>query len=142
MELQDSVHSEIVRLGELGDALVDEKNYVGALAQFLEALRLLPSPKHDWEAANWLYAGIGDAHFFMEEWTDALNAFSEAARDVESAANPFLQMRLGQCHYEIDKHSSKALDYLCRAYMLDGREVFELERPYYLKLVKANLKLS
>ncbi len=43
-------------------------------------------------------------------------------------------MRLGQCSYELGRDDAK--EYLLRAYMLAGEEVFEYEDPKYLGSIK------
>lgn len=42
----------------------------------------------------------------------------------EGYSNPFIMLRLGECCLEIGDEKN-AMEYLLRAYMMEGREIFE-----------------
>lgn len=139
MELSESLHREVRQLGELADSLIEQERYENAIAKFEEAKDLLPEPKTQWDAFSWLMAGIGDAYFLSQQWEKAKEHFLESAQDVESLSNPFIQIRLGQCFFELDDRP-KALDHLMRAYMMEGLDIFEEEPKHYYEFLQANIK--
>ncbi len=130
MELEDQLYERIQTLSAEGDAQLEEENYTQAVAEYSEALALVPEPKEEWEAATWLHASIGAAQYEMGAYPEALESLNHAMRCPEGHANPFILLRLGQCHYAL--HDLKAArEFLLRAYMLEGREIFEDEDPAY-----------
>ena len=50
-------------------------------------------------------------------------------------ANPFVMLRFGQCCYELNK-KEEAQEYLFRAYLLAGKEIFEEDDAKYFKCVE------
>ncbi|MGO4289143.1 tetratricopeptide repeat protein [Chitinophaga sp. RAB17] len=138
--LPDEVYEKIETLSEEGNVLADEENYDAALAKFTEALQLLPEPKHEWEASTWLNASIGDMLFFKADYSAAANSFFDALNGPDAQAVGFVQLRLGECLYEL-KQEEQALEHLLRAYMLEGAEIFTEEDPRYLDFLKARVEL-
>jgi tetratricopeptide (TPR) repeat protein len=134
-ELPDKLYQRIVSLCERGDALAEQEDYDDALEQYEKAWSLLPEPKNEWEAASWIQAAIGDAHFFTGDFENGAQAFQKARNSVEAYANPFLNLRLGQCEFEMENLPGAA-ENLLRAYMMGGDEVFEDEDPKYFAFLK------
>ncbi len=56
----------------------------------------------------------------------------------EGYNNPFVMLRLGQCCYELDKEDTQ--EYLMRAYMLAGEEIFEDEEDKYFRCIQEMVK--
>ena len=137
-ELDSTLHARIVLLSEAGDKQAAEGAYQDALIKYSEAWKMLPEPKLDWEAATWIQSAIGDAWFLSGNYSEALKAFSSAVQSPDGLGNPFIHLRLGECHFELgDK--MRAADELTRAYMGAGREIFANESPKYLELLKRAL---
>ncbi|MBN9296139.1 MAG: hypothetical protein J0I41_03960 [Filimonas sp.] len=126
-------------LAELGNGLMDEADYAGAITKFSEALLLVPDPRRDWEAATWLYASIGDAFYQSGEHAKALDNFVEAYNCPGGLENPFVLLRLGQCYHHFNEEKN-TLEYLLRAYMLEGENIFE-EAPSYLRYLSSKVSL-
>jgi len=139
-ELPSDVHEKIRLLSAEGDALAREKNYDGAIRKYQEAWALLPEPKHQWEAARWLLAAIGDAHLFSGRFDKSLEAFTSAIVDAGGLGNPFLHLRRGESLFELGR-TKEAADELMRAYMGAGPKIFESEDPKYLAYLKTVAKL-
>lgn len=129
-ELPDKVHDHIKALSKLGDALAEKGNYPEALEQYWAAWDLLPEPQTDWQAATWLLAAIGDANFLGEDYTAGVDNLSTAMHCPDAIGNPFLHLRLGQCHFELGNFD-RAADELARAYMGAGDYIFEGEDKYF-----------
>jgi tetratricopeptide (TPR) repeat protein len=135
VELPDALYQQVTYLSERGNTLMDDGEPAKAAELFEKAFALLPEPKTEWEAATWLNASIGDALFAQEHYREALQYFLDALNCPDGISNPFVQLRLGECFYELGDRE-RASEYLLRAYMLAGREIFEDEPQKYFLAIK------
>lgn len=130
-ELPNDIHDRVTDLSERGNALLDENDAQGAVALWQQALALLPEPKAIWDAATWLYASIGDAERQSGNLEAALAAFRAAMASGDGQSNPFVQISLGATLLDLG-YIDEATDSLLRAYMLEGKEIFnEFGGPYF-----------
>lgn len=129
MELSDELYDKITDLTDEGNDLCDDEEYEKALKQYQKALALVPEPKTDWEAATWIYTAIGDCYYFLEKYSDAIEALNSAMFCPDGVGNGFITLRLGECYYELDD-KEKAADYFVDTYMIEGMEIFEEEDAY------------
>jgi tetratricopeptide (TPR) repeat protein len=136
-ELDDDVYAKILELSELANSRMDDGGYIAALRYFQEALGLLPQPQHVWDAYTWLKAGVADALFSLEDYESSAAELFDAMNGPDGAFNPFILLWLGQSLHE--QNRPNAIDYLCKAYILEGGKIFSEEDGKYLALVKANL---
>jgi tetratricopeptide (TPR) repeat protein len=134
MELQDDLYEEILSLCSDGDNLVEESRFDAAIEIYLKALDLVPDPKNNWEASTWIYTAIGDTYYIKGDYEASKNYFFEAINCPDGIENPFILLRLGESLYELNEFV-KAKEYLLKAYMLEGNEVFQDENEKYLKLI-------
>lgn len=139
-ELPPHIYERVEALSEAGNELADADDFDGAIARFTEALQLLPEPARNWEASTWLFASIGDMYYFKSDYQAAANNFFEALNGPDAQANGFVNLRLGESLYELNQHD-QALEYLLRAYMLEGTEIFAEEDPRYFVFLKTRVKL-
>lgn len=73
------------------------------------------------------YSGLGDCYFLKNDFKVAKDYFLDAYNyDYE---NPYINMRIGQCFVNLGEQE-KAREYLTRAYMIDGEDVFEGNEEY------------
>ena len=135
MELDDKIYDQITKLCDVGDNLADESDYDNAIKAYNRALELVPLPKEIWEASTWIYTAIGDAYFLDRHYNKALDNFFNAMKCPDGTSNPFINLRIGECFYELKNHD-KAKEYLLCAYMLDGENVFSNEDSCYLNFIK------
>lgn len=133
-ELDDKLYSRILKLCALGEEYIDIKKYQEAIVQFEEAFKLLPAPKSAWEAGSWILSAIGDCYFIMENYTDAVNFFKHSETYPKGIESGFAQLRIGQSFYELG-NISQAKEYLLRAYLLAGIEIFSEENEKYKDLL-------
>jgi tetratricopeptide (TPR) repeat protein len=138
-ELSDDIHSRITALSKEGDDLAESGQYEGAISRYALAWALLPEPKSQWEAALWLQAAIGDAYYYDGRYEEAERAFAEAQKCANGYANPFVQLRRGECLFELGDLQA-AHQWLAGAYMLEGRQIFEDEHPKYLASLSTVMK--
>jgi len=136
-ELTDSLYDEVLVLSEEGNVLMEQKIYLEAIEVYRSALAKLPSPENQWEAYVWLKASIGDALYFLNEFEMASIEFFDAMNGPEGASNSFVLLRLGECLFE--QGLPDASDYLCKAYLLEGEDIFYEENVKYLSAVKSLL---
>lgn len=136
MDLPAQLADEVEKFSERGNALLDEQNdWRGAVAQWRQALALLPEPKSQWEAWTWLNASIGDANRQGLALEDAKAALLDALGGPEGNENPFILLRLGQTLVDLGD-TNCGVEYLLRAYMLDGNEVFASDGAHYLQMLR------
>lgn len=135
MQLEDVVHRKLTELTELGNERYDVEAYASAIEVWREALQLLPEPRSQWEAALWIHASIADAQFLQGNFEEARSASFDALNCPDSLDNPLVLLRLGQSSFELGMQSD-ALEYLTRAYMLEGATLFDEEKPDYLIFLK------
>lgn len=139
IELNDEDAANVERLSEEGNVHVDNDNFDAALKKFTAALEILPTPKNNWDAALWLYASIGDMHLFKEEYELAQTNYYNALNCPDGQASAFVHLRLGETLYELEE-KDKALEHLLRAYMLEGKELFDEEEDKYFTFLKDNVE--
>lgn len=138
-ELPEEAYDRIQALSQEGDELADEGRYAQALERYWRAWDLLPEPRTAWDAATWLLGAIGEANFFGGDFEAGRDNLSLAMHCPEAIGNPFLHLRLGQCHYELGD-LSRAADELARAYIGAGAEIFAEEPPKYLDFLRTRLE--
>jgi tetratricopeptide (TPR) repeat protein len=138
-ELPAPIHQRIRILCAEGDALADRSKYPAALERYGSALDLLPEPKTQWEAAMWILAAIGDANFQAGNFKAGCDALSAAMHCPKSVGNPFLHLRLGQCHLELGD-LDRAAEELALAWLAVGPDLFDHEDPKYLQFLESRLE--
>jgi tetratricopeptide (TPR) repeat protein len=138
-KLSRAVSEQIDALCAKGDRLAEQQNYPDALKAYWAAWDLLPEPRKDWEAATWILAAIGDASFLCGDFTAGRNNLAAAMHCPKAIGNPFLHLRLGQCQFELGE-LDRAADNLARAYLPEGKRLFENDDPKYLEFIKSKLK--
>lgn len=139
LELSENLHKRIQQLSAEGDALAESGAYETAIAKYNEAWELVPEPKNDWEASTWLLAAIGDACFSSGYFTSGIEALEYSLHCPGGPGNPFIHLRLGQCLLEKSSLQPSA-EHLCRAYMLEGKEIFSTEDPKYFEFLKTKIQ--
>lgn len=138
-DLDGNIYKAVVRLSEEGNSRADAGDFAGALEKYEEALRLLPNPLDQWEAATWLLTSIGEMRFFLKRLPEARDALQAALLCPGGLGTPFIHLRLGQV--QLDLHNTeRAKDELARAYMGGGDEIFEGEDPKYWRFIIEILK--
>ena len=139
LELSGSLHNRIKELSAEGDSLAESAIYEKAIEKYNEAWNLVPEPKSEWEASTWLLVAIADACFFAGYYTSGIEALQYSLICPEGENNPFIFMRLGQCQFEKNEYFL-ATENLCRAYMLQGKEIFASESPKYFEFLKTKIQ--
>lgn len=130
-------NKSIDELAEEGNALFDKGKYAKAIEAWQKGLDSLDKPLNAQSEAVWFQTSIADALFMQGEYEKAYTYLFEARSNLsgEGYNNPFVMMRLGQCSYELGKADAK--EYLMRAYMLAGEDIFENDDKKYLEAIKA-----
>ena len=133
--LSEDVQEALEELCDQGNEAMDEGEFQEAVAFFEQALAILPAPAEEWEPYGWLQAALGDACYGMYEYDRALDYFHKAYTFAgPEEVNPFVLLRLGQCYRRLG-NAGNAKEYLLRAYMLEGEDIFadEAEDFAFLK---------
>ena len=134
MELDNFTYKKITLLTDEGNVLVEKGQLDKALKRFEDALKLIPEPKEEWEASIWLYTAIGDVYFLKNNFKMSLNFFLMSLKCSGGIDNPFIQLRIGQSFFELG-NNEKAKEYLLKAYILGGDEIFENESLKYYNII-------
>lgn len=134
MELDKKVYAEIKKLSKEGNKLCDREAYQDAAAKFRLALQWVPDPKTIWEASTWLYMSLGDTLFLAGQYAEAVDCLCDALNCPDGNTNSFVLLRLGQVLYEMGE-LNKSKEYLLRAYMLEGKEIFDDEDDKYFSAI-------
>lgn len=138
LEMDDETHRKITAHTDRGNEFFEAEQYPQALEEYQKAVPLIPQPVEDWEAAMWVFAGIGDCHFMMREYPQAHEAFSHAVACAGGLGNWFIHLRLGESQFELG-NLTRARDELARAYMGHGREAFAHEHPKYYAFLRTQM---
>jgi tetratricopeptide (TPR) repeat protein len=138
LELPDAIHAEVKALAANGDALARQGKPREAVDAYVKALELLPEPVTNWSAATWLLTAIGDANFNAKHYEAARFALQDAMHCPGAIGNPFIHLRLGQVQFELG-NLTRAADELARAYLQEGKAIFNEDDPKYLDFIKSKL---
>lgn len=138
-EMDDALHARITAHTDLGNRLFEGESYSEALDEYWKALALIPEPVTDWEAGMWVYAAIGDCHFYMDDYENAHQAFARAVACPGGLGNWFIHLRLGEAQFELG-NMDRAADELARAFMGEGEQAFAAEDPKYLAFLRTKLR--
>ena len=135
MELDESLNQNIQALSQEGERHYEAEAYEQAVTSYLAALALVPNPKEDWEASLWLYAALGDAFFKLKRYEESLGVFRSAEKCQDGLDNAYVVLMIGQNYYELhNKHLAR--EYLLKAYMLEGEEIFEEQDQKYFETIE------
>jgi|GEM_PF-746977 len=127
IELPEDIQEQMEALSEQAEDAFDQERYEEALDIYNRVLAILPEPRERWEAYVWLKAAMGDACFLMDRYDDGLDHFYEAYTAAgPQNMNPFIVYRLGQIYKRLDDEEN-AVEFLMRAFLLEGEDVFEDE---------------
>lgn len=124
-ELSEEIQAKMDELAQKGNQLENEGRLAEAVAAWQAGLALIPEPQQFYGQTVWFLAAIGDVYFQQGEYRLALECFDKARGNMtsEGYGNPFVMLRLGECCLEIGDEKN-ALEYLLRAYMFEGEEIF------------------
>ncbi len=125
VELPEEAQEHMEALSDQGEEAISQGRYEEALDLYNQALSVLPEPREKWEAYVWLKAAMGDACFYMDRFDDGLDHFYEAYTTAgPQNMNPFIVYRIGQLYRRLGDEDN-AIDFLMKAYMLEGEDIFE-----------------
>jgi tetratricopeptide (TPR) repeat protein len=141
--LSDEICDQIEDLSEKGNEYFEEENYQEAINIWEKALTKIPNPQNYYSESQWLETTIGDAFFHLGKHSKALEHFQNAKNNIEENAyeNPFIMLRLGQTFLE-KNNNEEAKEFLLRAYMFEGTEIFSEEDQKYFKFLNENIDLN
>jgi hypothetical protein len=136
--LPADVEAEVSRLFAEAEDCSDEEDDERALALFQAGWSLIPEPKVEWERALEILGGIADSQFHLGEYEASRQTMHLAMRSGGGPDNPFICLRLGQCHFELGDERGAA-NWLTCAMMGGGLEMFESEDPKYWSFLRERL---
>jgi len=125
-EITPEIKAKLDEFALKGNQLEEEKRYEEAIKAWEEGLNLIPEPQQFYGETIWFLAAIGDVYFKGGMYQQAHKCFDKARGNLsgDGYGNPFIMLRLGECCLEIGDEKN-AIEYLLRAYMMEGKEIFE-----------------
>ncbi len=135
IDLSDDIYEKITDLTENAESALNEGDDETAKELYMTALMLIPEPRENYEPSTFIYAGLGDIAFYDGDYNEALKYFLSGYNCPDAEGNPFFELRLGQCYYQLD-NEARAKDHLHNAYEIEGEEIFEDEDEEYFDLIK------
>ena len=139
MQLNKSYTEDIERICRAADDFLEEGNIKDAYRKYKEALDIIPNPKTSYETATWIFVSIGDLFFKNKQYDMARDYFFEAKNCPNGVSNPYVLFRLGQSLVET-QDNNQAREFLLRAYMLVGDDIFWDEDEKYYNVIKDLVK--
>ena len=125
-EITPELKAKLDEYAERGNRFEEEEQYEEALQAWEEGLALIPEPQQYYSETIWFLAAIGDVYFQKGMYPQAHKCFDKARGNLSGGGygNPFIMLRLRECCLEIGDERNAA-EYLLRAYMMEGKEIFE-----------------
>ena len=125
-DLSAEVQAKMDELAQKGNQLEKQGRFTEAVQAWQAGLALIPEPQQFYGQTVWFLAAIGDVYFQQGEYRLAHECFDKARGNMtgDGYGNPFIMLRLGECCLEIGDEKN-ALEYLLRAYMFEGKDIFE-----------------
>ena len=141
MQLKKGFTEDIERICRAAEDYLVEGNTKDAYRKYKEALDIIPEPKTSYETATWILVSIGDMYFKNKQYDMARDYFFESKNCPNGASNPYVLFRLGQSLVEMND-KSEAKEFLLRAYMLVGDDIFCDEDEKYYNVIKELIRTS
>ena len=126
---------QVRRLCADGYRLYDSGEYRLALRSFYQAWLIIPKPQTQYAEAGWVLTAIGDGYFRLKQYEPGAESLQSALCCPTAEQSPFVQLRLGQCLWELGRHA-EARKCLFHAYQSQGETLFESEPPRYRKAIE------
>ncbi len=129
------MNNTIDDIAEKGNMLFDAGKYEQAVNVWQKGLELLEKPFNVQSEAVWFQTSIADAYFMLGDYQTAYSYLTAARSNLSGEGyDPFVMLRLGQCCFELGRDDAR--EYLLRAYMSEGEEIFDGEDGKYLDAIK------
>ncbi len=135
MEISEEAYLKITNYCQQADALLDDGKTELAYENYTKALDLVPNPKVNYEAATWIYVALGDIYLSQKNFEKARDSYYDAMNCPNGTTNPYVLLRLGETLVETNDQEN-AKEYLLRAYMLVGDDIFLEEDEKYYSSIK------
>ncbi len=135
-DLSDELYDLIVLDLENGDQAMEKSKFQDALNYYLQALEKVPNDKFQWEISLHVFTALGDCYFNLKDFVNANHSYNQALQCPDSLENGYVWLGLGQSFFELEE-KEKAKDAFMRAYMLEGKEIFNNQGYQYFDLIKS-----
>ena len=129
--MNQALQAQLRQHCEVGYQYYDNGDYKTAIRNFYSAWTLIPKPQTQWQESGWVLTALGDAYFRKGDYQNSCEALCSALHCPECDGNPFVHLRLGQCHFELDDLEQAKLQFQ-RVLDQQGKALFEQENNKYL----------
>ncbi|MBE6062118.1 MAG: tetratricopeptide repeat protein [Clostridium butyricum] len=135
MQLDDNLYKQILDICNDGKFCVKRGRNNEAIEHYKKALELVSEPKGEWMATFWLYESIGDAYFYDFLYKECLEWMMKAFALPDGDKDPFVLLRIGECHYEMGNFE-QAKKFLLETRKYDVKNLMEMDDSKYFNLIK------
>jgi len=135
-DLSDELYDLIVLDLENGDKAMEKSNFHDASNYYLQGLEKIPVDKHQWEISLHIFTALGDCYFNLKDFFNANHSYNQALQCPDGLENGYVWLGLGQSFFELEE-KEKAKDAFMRAFMLEGKEIFNNQGYQYFDLIKS-----
>lgn len=142
-DLDELTNKRISKIIEEAFIFEDNDDYLYAKTLYEEAISYLPEPKESLRMYGFLNTCIAEILFDERQYRDCIDIMKSVRSTTYHLTNPLILLIIGKCYYELDELDLSA-DYLMRAYLLEGIDIFKGEDLYkdfleeYLRLENTN----
>lgn len=126
LKLAEEIKIMLAKLAEEGHSAEMGGRYDEAVQLWQEALSFIPKPQQAYLETMWFASAIGDVYILKKIYPKALEYIEKAMHNWSGAGyeDPFLLRSMGEIYYEMGEEGH-AVEYLKKAYWLEGEEIFE-----------------
>lgn len=139
---KDNIDSErIDKIAEEGNELYRKGDLDNALKKYSEGYNLIPNPKKLYSESLWFEVAIGDIFFDNKKYDEAIIYYEKAKNNITGNGinNPYILFKYGASAFELNM-IIEANEFLLRAYMLSGQDIFNEYDKKYFEFIKQNNK--
>lgn len=131
----------INKIAEEGNELYKCGDLDNALKKYFEGYNLIPNPKNIYSESSWFEVAIGDIFFDNKNFKEALEYYEKSKNNITGNGinNPYILFKYGASAFELGRNSL-ANEFLLRAYMLSGDDIFNDYDKKYFEFIKQNNK--
>ena len=128
-------------IAEEGNKLYKCGDLENSLKKYIEGYNLIPNPKNIYSESSWFEVAIGDIFFDNKNFKEAINYYTKAKNNITGNGmnNPYILFKYGASALELGENL-EANEFLLRAYMLSGADIFNDYDKKYFEFIKQNNK--
>lgn len=134
-ELPENTSNEVFHKLNKGDKYFAAHKYREAITIYDEVLESLPSPKEDHDIFVLVNLSLGNSYHEVREYGIADYFYNKALEGERGLENALIWYALGKNYIKMG-YEEKGIDSLVRAYILGGKELFQVDDFHYFSKIE------